>query len=116
MQGGAALRAGAAAQIPWRAPVAFLVLALEQDTVFAGIALFFSKKAVATFGGTGAVPGYVAQVEVGTCGCLRLGGTLDGLGASETTPGPLRVVRQFAGFLAPFMRPDGRMRVWLGVV
>ena len=114
VQGGAALRAGAAAQIPWRAPVAFLVLALEQDTVFAGIALFFSKKAVATFGATGAVPGYVAQVAVGTC--LRPGGTLDGLGASETTPGPLRVVRQFAGFLAPFMRPDGRTRVWLGVV
>lgn len=100
VQDGAALRAGAAALIPWPAPVAPLVLALGQDTVFAEIALFFSKKAVVTFGGTGAIPGYVAQVAVGTC--LRLGGTLDGLGASETTPGPLMMVLQFAGFLGAF--------------
>lgn len=121
VQGGAALRAGAAAQIPWRAPVAPLVLALGQDTVFAGIALFFSKKAVVTFGGTGAIPGYVAQVEVGTCGCLRPGGTLDGLGASETTPGPLRVVLQFAGFLGAFHEAGwedarlagGRLSTWV---
>ena len=96
-----ALAAGIAALALWLVPVAMLVL-LMPGTVFADIAVFFSKMAVVTFGGAYAVLAYVAQEAVGTYHWLRPGEMLDGLGMAETTPGPLIMVLQFVGFLAAF--------------
>ena len=93
--------AGAAALVLWLVPVAALVLLLP-GSVYAEIALFFSKMAVVTFGGAYAVLAYVAQEAVGTYGWLQPGEMLDGLGMAETTPGPLIMVLQFVGFLAAF--------------
>lgn len=97
-----ALRAGALAMVLWLVPVALLALLAEPGNVFADIAIFFSRMAIVTFGGAYAVLAYVAQQAVGTYGWLSPGEMLDGLGMAETTPGPLIMVLQFAGFLAAF--------------
>jgi chromate transporter len=97
-----ALRAGLAALALWLLPVGLLVLMAGQGSVFADIAIFFSRMAVVTFGGAYAVLAYVAQQAVGTYGWLAPGEMLDGLGMAETTPGPLIMVLQFVGFLAAF--------------
>ena len=96
-----AFLAGVGALVLWLVPVAALVV-LMPGTVFADIAVFFSKMAVVTFGGAYAVLAYVAQEAVGTYHWLRPGEMLDGLGMAETTPGPLIMVLQFVGFLAAF--------------
>ena len=83
----------------WLAPVALLV-ALAPGTVWAGLAAFFSKMAVVTFGGAYAVLSYVAQQAVEVHGWLTGPQMIDGLGLAETTPGPLILVLQFVGFLA----------------
>ena len=85
----------------WLLPVAAVVL-LMPGSVFADIAVFFSKMAVVTFGGAYAVLAYVAQEAVSSYQWLKPGEMLDGLGMAETTPGPLIMVLQFVGFLAAF--------------
>jgi chromate transporter len=89
----------------WLVPVATLLLALGRDSVYARIAVFFSKMAVVTFGGAYAVLAYVAQQAVDTYGWLAPGEMLDGLGMAETTPGPLIMVVQFVGFMAAYREP-----------
>jgi chromate transporter len=85
----------------WLAPVALIMLLLP-GSVFADIAVFFSKLAVLTFGGAYAVLAWVAQEAVGTYGWLSSREMLDGLGMAETTPGPLIMVLQFVGFMGAF--------------
>jgi chromate transporter len=102
-----ALGVSSALLVLWLGPVAALGLGLGWDNRFAQIAVFFSKMAVATFGGAYAVLAYVAQEAVGTYGWLKPGEMLDGLGLAETTPGPLIMVNQFVGFLAGFRGGTG---------
>lgn len=89
----------------WFGPTIFLFLILGPDDVFTTIAIFFSKMAVATFGGAYAALSYVAQAAVETYGWLAPGEMLDGLGMAETTPGPLIMVTQFVGFMGAFRDP-----------
>jgi chromate transporter len=110
----AARRAGLAALALWLAPVAVLILAV--GGTYADIAWFFSKMAVVTVGGAYAVLAYVAQEAVGTYGWLTADEMLTGLGLAETTPGPLILVLQFAGFLAGFRAPEALAGVAGGVV
>ena len=88
----------------WLLPVAALVL-LAPGSVYAGIAVFFSKMAVVTFGGAYAVLAYVAQAAVETQHWLKPGEMLDGLAMAETTPGPLIMVLQFVGFMGAWRTP-----------
>ena len=67
--------------------------------------VFFSKAAMVTFGGAYAVLPYVSQQAVEHYGWLTPGQMLDGLGLAETTPGPLIMVLQFAGFLGAWNHP-----------
>ena len=69
--------------------------------------LFFSKAAVVTFGGAYAVLPYVAQEAVWNYGWLAPGQMFDGLGLTETTPGPLIMVLQFVGFVGAWQHPGG---------
>jgi len=62
------------------------------------IALFFTKAAFVTFGGAYAVLSYITEVAVGN-GWLSTQQMLIGLGLAESTPGPLIMVTQYAGFL-----------------
>ena len=111
-----ALRISSVLLVLWLAPVAGLGLGLGWDNVFTEIAVFFSKMAVATFGGAYAVLAYVAQEAVGTYGWLKPGEMLDGLGLAETTPGPLIMVNQFVGFLAGFRSEGGLSPLAAGVL
>jgi chromate transporter len=93
-----ARRGGIASAILWLLPFAFL----QRGGFFAGIAWFFSKMAVVTFGGAYAVLAYVAQQAVTHYHWLSPSEMLAGLGLAETTPGPLILVLQFVGFLAGY--------------
>nr|WP_304504963.1 chromate efflux transporter [Defluviimonas sediminis] len=107
--------AGIGALALWLAPVTALVL-LAPGSVFADIAVFFSKLAVLTFGGAYAVLAWVAQEAVGTYGWLAPGEMLDGLGMAETTPGPLIMVLQFVGFMGAFREAGWAMPLVAGTV
>lgn len=86
----------------WLVPVA--ALALSGAGFLTDLALFFSKLAVAGFGGAYAVLTYVAQAAVDTKGWLDTGQMMDALGLAETTPGPLILVTEFVGLLAGYGR------------
>jgi chromate transporter len=101
------LRISAICLVLWFGPILVLGLSLGWDSVYAQIALFFSKMAVVTFGGAYAVLAYVAQQAVENYGWLQPGEMLDGLGMAETTPGPLIMVLQFVGFMGAFRDPGG---------
>jgi chromate transporter len=90
----------------WFGPTVAIFYWLGGGSVFADIAVFFSKMAVVTFGGAYAVLAYVAQEAVETYRWLLPGEMLDGLGMAETTPGPLIMVLQFVGFLAAHRAPE----------
>ena len=91
----------------WLLPTALLLAWLGGGHVFSGIAVFFSKMAVLTFGGAYAVLSWVAQEAVTARGWLAPGEMLDALGLAETTPGPLILVVEFVGFLAAWREAGG---------
>ena len=91
----------------WAALPLLLVAIFGAASVFATMAVFFSKMAVVTFGGAYAVLAYVAQQAVETLGWLQPGEMLDGLAMAETTPGPLILVLTYVGFLAAFRDAGG---------
>ncbi|AJE47216.1 chromate efflux transporter [Celeribacter indicus] len=82
----------------WALPLAGLWLAGQERLL--AIGLFFSRLAVVTFGGAYAVLAYMSQEIVARQGWLTPEAMLDGLGLAETTPGPLILVTEFAGYLA----------------
>ena len=67
--------------------------------------LFFSKAAMVTFGGAYAVLPYVAQQAVDHYQWLSHSQMMSGLALAETTPGPLIMVLQFAGFVGGWQNP-----------
>jgi chromate transporter len=91
----------------WLLPIVALATALGSAHVLTGLAIYFSKAAVVTFGGAYAVLGYVSQAAVEDFGWLTAREMIDGLGLAETTPGPLILVLQFVGFVAAFRHPVG---------
>ncbi len=68
------------------------------------IGLFFTKAAFVTFGGAYAVLAYITDFAVAS-GWLSTEQMLVGLGLAESTPGPLIMVTQYAGFLAAWNQP-----------
>ncbi len=94
-----AVRVGLVGLALWWTPVFGLGAWLGFDHVLVKQGFFFSKAAMVTFGGAYAVLPYVSQQAVEHYGWLTAGQMLDGLGLAETTPGPLIMVLQFAGFL-----------------
>ncbi len=89
----------------WFAPVLALALWLGADHTLVQQGIFFSKAATVTFGGAYAVLPYVAQQAVENYHWLTPAQMLDGLALAETTPGPLIMVLQFAGFLGGWHQP-----------
>jgi chromate transporter len=69
---------------------------------------FFSQAALVTFGGAYAVLPYVSDHAVGS-GWLTRHDMMSGLALAETTPGPLIMVLQFAGFVAGWNLPPSGM-------
>jgi len=91
----------------WLLPIAALFLLLEKGHILTGLATFFSKLAVVTFGGAYAVLAYMADDVVSNQGWLQAAQMIDGLGLAETTPGPLILVTEFVGFVAAYQWNGG---------
>jgi chromate transporter len=100
----------------WLAPVALLSALLGNEHVLVHEAVFFSKTAVITFGGAYAVLSYVAQQAVEVYAWLSPEEMLDGLGLTESTPGPLIQVVQFVAFLGAWRRSAGLDPLVAGVL
>jgi chromate transporter len=83
----------------WMAPIVLAAAIFGSGNILSSLGLFFSKTALVTFGGAYAVLPYVAQHAVGE-EWLSSQAMQDGLALAETTPGPLVIVLQFAGFFA----------------
>ena len=79
------------------------------------ISLFFTKAAFVTFGGAYAVLSYITEVAVSS-GWLSTQQMLIGLGLAESTPGPLIMVTQYAGFLAAWNLPGGLNPLTAGII
>ena len=79
---------------------------LGGDSTAWAMGLFFSKAALVTIGGAYAVLPYVAQQAVEVHGWLGAEQMLVGLGLAESTPGPLIMVLEFAGFVGGWQHPD----------
>jgi chromate transporter len=79
-----------------------------------GLALFFTKTAFVTIGGSYTVIPYVAQVAVLKLHWLTKLQMLDGFALAETTPGPLIIVVAFVGFLAGYNQFHGSL--WMGTL
>ncbi|MGA6927369.1 MAG: chromate efflux transporter [Desulfosarcina sp.] len=79
------------------------------------LGLFFTKAAFVTFGGAYAVLSYITDVAVSS-GWLSTQQMLIGLGLAESTPGPLIMVTQYAGFLAAWNLPGGLDPLMAGIV
>lgn len=95
----------------WLAPMVLLALLLGSDHVVVQEGLFFGKAALVTFGGAYAVLPYVAQRAVEHFHWLGSDSMMHGLALAETTPGPLVIVLQFAGFLGGWNHP-GSLPGW----
>jgi len=79
------------------------------------ISLFFTKAAFVTFGGAYAVLSYITEVAVSS-NWLSTQQMLIGLGLAESTPGPLIMVTQYAGFLAAWNLPGGLDPLAAGII
>jgi len=79
------------------------------------LGLFFTQAAFVTFGGAYAVLSYITDVAVSS-GWLSTQQMLIGLGLAESTPGPLIMVTQYAGFLAAWNLPGGLDPLTAGVI
>ena len=86
----------------WLAPLfALYVLGREFD-FWTQLALFFTRSAFVTVGGSYTVIPYVAHAAVTKYHWLNHSQMLDGFALAETTPGPLIIVVAFVGFMAGF--------------
>ncbi len=90
--------------ILWSLPVGALWIGLGFDDTLTQIGFFFTKAAFVTFGGAYAVLAYITDFAVSS-GWLSTEQMLVGLGLAESTPGPLIMVTQYAGFLAAWNLP-----------
>jgi chromate transporter len=104
---GGSIRVAAIWGTLWAAPIAAVAAVFGWDSIYAALAVFFSKMAVVTFGGAYAVLAYVADAAVSNYGWLSPSQMLDGLAMAETTPGPLILVLAFVGFFAAHGDPAG---------
>ena len=78
------------------------------------LALFFTKTAFVTIGGSYTVIPYVAQVAVLKLHWLTRLQMMDGFALAETTPGLLIIVVAFVGFLAGYNHFHGSL--WMGTL
>jgi chromate transporter len=89
----------------WWLPVFGIAAWLGWESTVAKQGVFFSQAALVTFGGAYAVLPYVAQQAVETHAWLSHEQMMAGLALAETTPGPLIMVLQFAGFVGGWQHP-----------
>jgi len=98
----------------WLLPLPLFYFFVGDFHFWRGLALFFTKTAFVTIGGSYTVIPYVAQVAVLKLHWLSRLQMMDGFALAETTPGPLIIVVAFVGFLAGYNHFHGSL--WMGTL
>jgi chromate transporter len=98
----------------WLLPLPLFYFFVEDFHFWRGLALFFTKTAFVTIGGSYTVIPYVAEVAVLKLHWLTRLQMMDGFALAETTPGPLIIVVAFVGFLAGYNHFHGSL--WMGTL
>lgn len=86
----------------WLAPTVLLLFFSGDMSFWRSLAMFFTKTAFVTVGGSYTVLPYVASVSVDHFHWLSRVQMADGFALAETTPGPLIIVVAFVGFMAAY--------------
>lgn len=98
----------------WIMPLVLFWFFVDDFHFWTELALFFTKAAFVTIGGSYTVIPYVAQVTVSKLHWLTSLQMTDGFALAETTPGPLIIVVAFVGFLAAYNRFHGSL--WMATL
>jgi chromate transporter len=98
----------------WLLPLPLFYFFAGDFQFWRALALFFTKTAFVTIGGSYTVIPYVAQVAVLKLHWLTRLQMMDGFALAETTPGPLIIVVAFVGFLAGYNHFHGSL--WMGTL
>jgi chromate transporter len=98
----------------WLLPLPLFYFFVGDFHFWRGLALFFTKTAFVTIGGSYTVIPYVAQVAVLKLHWLTRLQMMDGFALAETTPGPLIIVVAFVGFLAGYNQFHSSL--WMGTL
>ena len=98
----------------WLLPLPAFYFFAEDFDFWKTLALFFTKTAFVTIGGSYTVIPYVAQVTVLKLHWLTRLQMMDGFALAETTPGPLIIVVAFVGFMAAYNHFQGSL--WMGTL
>jgi chromate transporter len=98
----------------WLTPLLLFYFFVDDFHFWTVLALFFTKTAFVTIGGSYTVIPYVAQVAVSKLQWLTRLQMMDGFALAETTPGPLIIVVAFVGFLAAYNHFHGSL--WMGTL
>jgi len=109
-----AVKVAASALFLWLLPLPFFYIFAGDFHFWRGLALFFTKTAFVTIGGSYTVIPYVAKVAVMKLHWLTRPQMMDGFALAETTPGPLIIVVAFVGFLAAYNHFHGSL--WMGTL
>lgn len=104
----------AVALLLWALPLPLFYFFSNDFHFWRGVALFFTRTAFVTVGGSYTVIPYVAQVTVSKLHWLSRIQMLDGFALAETTPGPLIIVVAFVGFMAAYNHFHGSL--WMGAL
>jgi chromate transporter len=109
-----AMKVVASALFLWLQPLPFFYIFVGDFHFWRDLALFFTKTAFVTVGGSYTVIPYVAKVTVTKLHWLSRPQMMDGFALAETTPGPLIIVVAFVGFLAAYNHYHGSL--WMGTL
>src|SRR5882672_11361593 len=98
----------------WLLPLPLFYFFVGDFHFWRSLALFFTKTAFVTIGGSYTVIPYVAHVAVLKLHWLNKSEMTDGFALAETTPGPLIIVVAFVGFLAGYNHFHSSL--WMGTL
>jgi chromate transporter len=106
------MKLAAFALLLWLLPLPLFYFFVGGFHFWRSLALFFTKTAFVTIGGSYTVIPYVAKVAVLKFHWLTRLQMMDGFALAETTPGPLIIVVAFVGFLAGYNHFHSSL--WMG--
>ncbi|HWY05566.1 MAG TPA: chromate efflux transporter [Candidatus Acidoferrales bacterium] len=109
-----AVKVATSALFLWLLPLPFFYIFVSDFHFWRDLALFFTKTAFVTIGGSYTVIPYVAKITVTKLHWLTRSQMMDGFALAETTPGPLIIVVAFVGFLAAYNHFHGSL--WMGTL
>lgn len=98
----------------WLIPLLFFYFFVDDFHFWTVLALFYTKTAFVTIGGSYTVIPYVAQAAVSKLHWLNKLQMMDGFALAETTPGPLIIAVAFVGFITAYNHFHGSL--WMGTL